>query len=1019
MQATGRVLVVFGQAAGVDPAKVLLARIMLTKFLLAKIALAKNVLPRVGAGLAASALAWLIASSAVARAQEAAPQLMLDTGGHMAIIRSLIFTPDGQQLISAADDKVIRVWDLQAGKTVRTIRGQVGPGFEGTTYAMALSPDSRWLAVGGWMHRECEGRCGEIRLYDFATGQLTALLKGHINTVFSLAFSPDGKHLVSGSFDRTAIIWDVNDHRLLYRLAGHTGLLQGVAFTPDGERVITASEDTTLKLWSVSDGRELATLAGHSDKVRSMAVSSLDGLIASGSRNGEIRLWDSRTGRFVRTLANQGVEVGALSFSADGKLLVAGNGAQIGPFPLRVWDVATGRIITTYTGHTNTVFAATVAPDGLHVATGGSAGDIQLWDLKTGETQQVLAGIGAPTVAVGFSGDGQQIGWGTKWKMGWTSNDRGDLDWEMHLPGQRTGLGRPEPLGGENAKGFVRARASYGPYQLIHRKGGPYGYDEAILDIVKNGQTQKSIERGAAEGYDHRAYSFAPDGMTFVSGGANGVMTAYDGQGNRRGNYVGHEGLVWALAPSPDGRLLLSGGGDQTIRLWNLATRELIASLFRGSDGEWVMWIPQGYYASSPNGDRIVGWQIDRGYDQAAEYVAASQLRNQFYRPAIVERAIILGSAVKAVQEVGVARIGGFQLADLKSHLPPKIVVPTAYDHETSRGLAAITLAVAEAQDDPIKSFDLFVNDTRVTATAKRVGGNVSFDVPLAKGGNRIRVVAHSKSDLVGEAKLEITQNGEGALDKRDNLFIIAIGVDKYPNLPKSCGPNHDVTCDLSFAGADAKAFAETIENEMGRQHEQVIKRVLFNGAAPDLEPTAGNIIDAMDVLRESRNNDTVAIFIAGHGYSDPHTGYQFLPSNVRPGDHDNFASSTVVNWLVFESAIQSAKGRRLLFVDTCRSGNAFNARLIKDASDEGVVAFSATNTQQDAIELPNLGHGVFTDVLIKGLRGAADVAHEREVRVFDLGAFLEREVRKLTNGRQTPDFYKKPGAENFVLVRM
>ena len=162
-----------------------------------------------------------------------------------------------------------------------------------------------------------------------------------------------------------------------------------------------------------------------------------------------------------------------------------------------------------------------------------------------------------------------------------------------------------------------------------------------------------------------------------------------------------------------------------------------------------------------------------------------------------------------------------------------------------------------------------------------------------------------------------------------------------------------------------------------------------------------------------------MSIFIAGHGYSDTHTGFQFLATNVRPGDHDNFASSTVVNWLALESSIQSAKGRRLLFVDTCRSGNAFNARLIKDASDEGVVAFSATNMQQDAIELPNLGHGVFTDVLIKGLRGAADLAHEREVRVFDLGAFLEREVRKLTNGRQTPDFYKKPGAENFVLVRM
>jgi len=103
----------------------------------------------------------------------------------------------------------------------------------------------------------------------------------------------------------------------------------------------------------------------------------------------------------------------------------------------------------------------------------------------------------------------------------------------------------------------------------------------------------------------------------------------------------------------------------------------------------------------------------------------------------------------------------------------------------------------------------------------------------------------------------------------------------------------------------------------------------------------------------------------------------------------------------------------------TCRSGSAYNARLMKDASDNGIVAYSATSMQQDALELSSLGHGVFTHVLVRGLRGEADIAKKREVRVLDLGAFLDREVQELTNGRQTPDFYKKPGAENFVLVRM
>jgi WD40 repeat protein len=79
------------------------------------------------------------------------PLLMLDTGGHMALIKGLSFTPDGMQLVSAGDDKIIRVWDWPAGKIVRTIRGQIAPGSEGKIYAMALSPDGRWLAVGGFM----------------------------------------------------------------------------------------------------------------------------------------------------------------------------------------------------------------------------------------------------------------------------------------------------------------------------------------------------------------------------------------------------------------------------------------------------------------------------------------------------------------------------------------------------------------------------------------------------------------------------------------------------------------------------------------------------------------------------------------------------------------------------------------------------------------------------------------------------------------------------------------------------
>src|SRR5271165_6816715 len=167
---------------------------------------------------------------------EDAPIPMLDTGGHMALITGIAFTPDGKQLVSVSYDKTIRVWDLATGKTVRIMRGDAEPGNVGQLFALALSPDGKWVAAGRWTHQECAGRCGEIRLYDFASGKLAALLKGHGNTVLALAFSPNGQHLISGSFDKTAIIWDVAAAKMLRRLEGHRERVTAVGFTSDGQR---------------------------------------------------------------------------------------------------------------------------------------------------------------------------------------------------------------------------------------------------------------------------------------------------------------------------------------------------------------------------------------------------------------------------------------------------------------------------------------------------------------------------------------------------------------------------------------------------------------------------------------------------------------------------------------------------------------------------------------------------------------------------------------------------------------
>lgn len=963
----------------------------------------------------------------------ARPYLMLDTGGHMTKIQSLVFTPDGKYLLSGSDDKTVRVWDWVAGRTVRTIRGEVGPGDEGKVYTMAMTRDGKILATGGFLGsytgkkpREDE-EAHKIRLYDLNKGEIQALLRGHVNVVNAMAFSPDGKLLVSGGADYMAIIWDVAQRKPLHFLKGHTNQLYGVAFSPDGKRVVTASDDTTLRIWQVSDGKMIAELKGHKEDVsRALAIRPTDGMIASGDGTGEIRFWNGVTGHYIKSLQSPSVGVGAMAFSPDGTKLLASSGRVSGRDIATIWDVASGKSLVQYTKHDNIIIAANFSPDGrLAVTGGGSDKSIHVWEAATGKTRSVLVGTGLPGWAAGFSADGRRIGWGNTWKnapgqQSHTSEATSPIEFEMPLPTLNHHLGNPERVSPAEAATFVRAKVSNGDLSLSHRKGGIYGY-EAILDVKRGGKVITSIQRDTSDGYQHRAYAISPDGKMFVSGGANGAMTAYDANGKVLGPYVGHEGDIWAVTPSPDGRLLISGSGDQTVRLWNLKTRELITTLYRGVDGEWVMWTPQGYYMGSPGSDKLVGWQINKGLDRSADYVGAEQLRQHLNRPDIVERAIVLASAEQAVQQ---ARGTTFQLADLLKRPVPRFSVLSVTSGRDDRSGRAILKIRIDETPDPVKAIRVQVNGRQIEEQTPDVGsggfeiGEHVLSVPLGKGRNDIRI---SLTNTIGDKAESVTINRDqdGDLDRRGTLYILAIGVDKYPKLGNTCGENGNESCDLNFPGTDARALADAAEKRLVSSHTSVVKRVLVNGGDAKDIPTATNILDAIDMLKQANENDTVLLFIAGHGVNDG-PNYRFLATNAeRLGDA--FRSTTVVPWQVLQEAVETAKGRRILFIDTCHSGNAYNQRLGNAAYHANIIAYTAARYDQEAIEDARLGHGLFTYAVVEGLNGKGGLDAKRQISTKELADYVVTRVSSLAKeakGEQEPQYFKGRDAEDYVLAR-
>lgn len=211
--------------------------------------------------------------------------------GHSHAVKSIAFSPDGQILASGSWDKTIKLWDVNTGREIYTIAGH-----QLQVNSVAFSPQDQILASASY---DRTIRLWQLRAFGSFEEKfenrpcysLLSTLSGHAWAVLTVAFSPDGKILATGSDDNTIKLWEVNTGQLICTLVGHSWSVVAVAFTADGETLLSASCDKTVKLWKVSTAEEIVTLSGHVDSVSAVAVSKVRQLIASGSRDKTIKLW--------------------------------------------------------------------------------------------------------------------------------------------------------------------------------------------------------------------------------------------------------------------------------------------------------------------------------------------------------------------------------------------------------------------------------------------------------------------------------------------------------------------------------------------------------------------------------------------------------------------------------------------------------------------------------------------------------------------------------------------------------
>ena len=363
---------------------------------------------------------------------EGAPQLVVEAGGHVAMIRELLFTADGRELVSISDDKTIRVWavspDGRQTTLARTIRGYIGEGREGMLAAATLSPPEadgrqRWLAVGGILAGAPNERYA-IRLHDYATGEVVALLCGHSDAILALAFAPAGRWLASGGKDGTIRLWDLSalQGQTLTQaplvLTGHTDHIYDLAWSATGERLASASYDRTVGLWNTAQLPQhrvtlVARLHGHDDQVQTVAFHPGGTVLVSGGKDQTVRHWQAHDGAALGVFARPQHKVSALAFAPDGTRLLVGNFSPPQPDRLTLLAYPSGKTERVFTSHQNVVVATAFHPSGQWVATGGGEHkEILLWQVHTGTVLARLEGTGRTIYAVGFSPDGRYLSWG-------------------------------------------------------------------------------------------------------------------------------------------------------------------------------------------------------------------------------------------------------------------------------------------------------------------------------------------------------------------------------------------------------------------------------------------------------------------------------------------------------------------------------------------------------------------------------------------------------------------------------
>ena len=929
------------------------------------------------------------------------PTIRINTAQHISQIIRIDTDATGDYLVTGSDDNTARIWKLPASKGTsptlqRVLRPPSGTQEFGGVYAVAMSPGASTVAVGGWSGNydayDKDKHADEtIFIFDAKSGAVKKTITNLPTRLRDLEFTPDGSLLAAAyDFGRGVELWSTETWRSVAKDQTATDGIWNIALhqTSNELRLATASKDGNVRLYRAApngQGLEIINEAplGQDRSAYGLAFSPNGEFLATSARNANLVIvFSAQDLEPVNELNAEGMwsDLRGLTWSDDGRYLFVGSGVDyddtLTPPFVRRWDALDQWASEDF-------------------AVGLSA----IMDLKSDKNGGIIFGATGPELgAIDYSGTKKFfLGRFARW-----------FDWDDET--------KPVLSNSNDGRTVYLSPLNWTPnddqfeFQLINRNlfrslqsegqlNSPQLSSEKIKITDWYYSDEPKLNGKPIAGFGRflpwsTSVAVAPDGEAFALGTDDSVRL-----------YGPDGAIIWATKTAaisvyavnfaPDAKLLVAALGDGTIRWYRLSDGTELLSLFVDADRKhWVLWTTEGYYDASPGGDELIGWHFNQGAKKEALFYNASRLREEYYRPYILSRALDKADG-QSLEESP-------PIIDVLEKLPPLIRILDIAKGDS--GKPVLTYEIISPSGKSVTDVRVLIDGRlqKNDGTKSTTRGVRILELSCNKEDSKVALAAKTGVSDYGEIETgDLTTLCQSDPSSTRKLYALVIGVSNYAS---------DGIRDLDFSDDDAHdVSAALLKQKMGNYYSDTIVRSLVDTTA-----TRANILESLTWLADTPNDiDTSLLYITGHGQNRlrpnqalgeiPAGSYYFLPYDAKL----DALASTGVGFGSLLDYVRYARGRKLLFLDTCYSGQVDVNGLINGlaAQEQGTIVFASSTGQQTSIERAEWKNGAFTEAFLSGLSGRADSPRRPDGKVDnrELDQYLDEEVRFLTDNRQTP----------------